>query len=507
MSEMRPEALFRFAKGKQIGWGNILYLVAWAGAAWAGKWISRGSSLPWLVLLVAAFAVLTTTVPLHQLFILILFVSLAYPEGTLLPYYAKLPIPGVDVWFTIGEISFLVILLAWLLTMGQNRIGTFRLTGVNRVILLLFGTTALSAVIGLLNGNYLQDVIQESRVLLLYAVAFIVTAVVLQRWGTLRDICTALLAGAAIHAALFIVALAFKPDLVYAIESFERIYRLRLGVVRQSIFVIPLAVQIGFFSDVDGRIKWLARFALLVQSTTEVLSISRGHWIGSLLAVSLVVLLNLGRRSSSHHTTTLVRVVSFSMFLVILAAIIFASLPVLLGRDAPGFLETLQSRATEIFAPEGPASVHDRLWATRQGYDFFLTSPIVGHGLGTEVTQVVTYSNIPYLHALRVDNPWIWFLIKGGIVWALVWFALLLLSPIRAYGLLRGSTGGKLDEYIRVMLIFTIASSATVLIQVVLAMSNMLIENPTYIMILASSWGAMEGIAMIQRQEKRRLST
>jgi len=123
------------------------------------------------------------------------------------------------------------------------------------------------------------------------------------------------------------------------------------------------------------------------------------------------------------------------------------------------------------------------------------------------VTQVVTSSNIPYLHALRVDNPWIWFLIKGGIVWALVWFALLLLAPIRAYGLLRGSTGGKLDEYIRVMLIFTIASSATVLIQVVFAMSNMLIENPTYIMILASSWGAMEGIAMIQRQEKRRLST
>ncbi len=459
-----------------------------------GRQIVDGSPLVWMLLIGIVLTVLIFAVPIDQLLVLVIVVGFI-GVSNVVPHFYKLP--GADVWLWPVEVGLVVVIPAWLLFLWwKHNVGPW-FTGINKLILLMMGTAMVAAFIGILRGNNVQDVTIEFRLLLPYLFGPVVTTIVLWK-QPLRVICITILVGAVVSSLLFFVALTLSPQILRGFESFEQIYRFRIGIVRQSVFVIPLALQIGFFSNIKRSVKWLARFSLMLQSVLAILSISRGRWIGLSLALCLIIFLNLSEQSYGHRAAKVGRIVSLLAFLVIATVVFLTVLPVMLGQHSAPFFETVQERTFEALSSEGPDSMWVRVEATQRGFRVFLSRPVFGHGLGTETTSVTLgYRVDPERAALRVDNFWIWSLIKGGVIWTAVWMALLVVAPLRAYHVLRKLDRIETDSYTRSLLITALVSGTVTFVKVAFALSNQIIENLMYITLLAILWGAVEGLALM----------
>jgi hypothetical protein len=483
-----------------------LRLAAIVLTAVAASQISSGSQLPWLVLLLLGSALLFLYFSLDKLLTMLIVGSLA-SQVDIFPRYFRVPVPGIDVWFASAEVLFLAVLVGWLASGWRRRKLLVHFSGINLAAVMFLGSVAFVSVVGLVNGNPVQDVILESRKLILYALIPIVSSIVPQEQSSQR-VCIAILAGAAIAAIAQLGTLIVVPEKVFEAQHFETNYRMRMGLVRMDVLIAAGALHFGFFARVRTLVRRLARLVLFAQILLSVLTISRSLWLSLVLVVALVVFINRVRRRRGAKWVTGANVAKWVAFMLLAGIAIAASLPILLGDYAPVFVQTVDRRVLDVLNEEEVSSVNQRWEATRLGFEMASSKPILGHGLGTDVSPVVGAWHSVEGRSVDLDSPLAWMVIKGGFLWPVFWLALLASAPLQALRLLKQADQRELEEYDRAVLVWTVSAGIAVLFQTILPMSHFVIENPFYIVLLCVLWGQVErirlsyvgGVTLEQRQ-------
>ncbi len=270
---------------------------------------------------------------------------------------------------------------------------------ISKAMVIFFAITTLGLLLGIINGNF-NDGLREFRPILFLFMSFLYTLLIFRRAkdSTQKRIFSILFVVISIKAiqGLFLF---FILRSGYWYKGFLRVFG-GVELLFSLWFVIFAIMMISF----GYKIKLIGLFALIVNFLIWVFSFSRSIWIAGIIAIlSSVILLSYVQKKSLKSLGLLVVIV------VILLGILMVSGG--LGYQIVDYLSTINPMSEE-------ATNRFRIFESQVAFNHIKQNPILGYGLGYEVSDPVSmsleWSEVEVQPSL-VHNTYLWIWLKMGI--------------------------------------------------------------------------------------------
>lgn len=291
-------------------------------------------------------------------------------------------------------------LTGWLLREGPTELGRQVLSSpLGRGILLFLGvclaSVATTVVFGWSPLWWFRDFVAFSTMLLFFPIAATLTS----RRGAIL-VTAALLVVILFHSVL---AVAWYAEAIATTKALWQLEWQRAPLHEVFAMTAVVAGLAGFLFTRSAKALAASVLLTLPGVAALVVSQTRGYWLATALAAGAVVLMARGRR---------VRALWFAAIVVaLIAAVGFAAL----GGKFVGVVMSMAGRLSTISSPLRALSVQERVAETRAVLALIPGSPIIGHGLGAEVSYMSPVAH-RVLTRTYTHNAYLYMLYKLGIV-------------------------------------------------------------------------------------------
>jgi len=273
---------------------------------------------------------------------------------------------------------------------------SFKLTYLKIPIILLFLFSVLAALIGFLNNNQLYYIFYEFNNLFYFCLAIPIIYLI-------KD--------PEYHKKIGIIIL-----IVSLIVAFQYIFvnlttKWRFTSFHAGIFPIVGGTLFSFLLFYKNNIKALffSGIGLLIVLIGTYLTLTRSLWISVLASLFFVLLVN--KVISRIKTLVIIIIVTLTLFFL---SDSFS------GSTNNGNTSEAQKRVQTVVTPETDISFLMRLELGYYAFQKFLENPIWGTGLADNLSYVL----FSELQVYYLDNSWLYFLWKGGLIGFLIFFIL-----------------------------------------------------------------------------------
>ncbi len=295
---------------------------------------------------------------------------------------------------------FAATVTGWFLREGPTELGRRILSSsLGRGVLLFLAVCLASVVTTVLFGWsplwWFRDFVAFSYMLLFFPIAAALTS----RRGAIL-VAAALLVVILFHSVL---AVAWYAEAIATTKAIWQLEWQRAPLHEVFSMAAVVAGLAGFLLARSARamIAWV----LLALPGVAALAVSqtRGYWLAAALAAGVVVLVSRGRR------------VRALWFAAVVLALIAAAGTLAFGGKFVGVVTSMAGRLSTISSPLRALSVQERVAETRAVLALIPGSPIVGHGLGAEVSYMSPIAH-RVLTRTYTHNAYLYLLYKLGIV-------------------------------------------------------------------------------------------
>jgi O-antigen ligase len=295
---------------------------------------------------------------------------------------------------------FVATLVGWALREGPTELGRRVLSSpLGRGILLFLGVCLASVVTAVVFGWsplwWFRDFVAFSYMLLFFPIAAALTS----RRGAV------LLTAALLIVILFhsVLAVAWYAEAIATTKAFWQLEWQRAPLHEVLPMTAVVAGLTGFLLARSARA--MAAWVLLALPGVAALAVSqtRGYWLATALAAGSVVVMARGRR------------VRALWFAAIVVALVVAVGVAVLGGKFVGVVTSMAERLSTISSPLRSLSVRERVAETSAVLALIPGSPIIGHGLGAEVSYMSPVAH-RVLTRTYTHNAYLYMLYKLGIV-------------------------------------------------------------------------------------------
>jgi len=305
---------------------------------------------------------------------------------------------------SVGELAyaalFVVTLAGWAVRQAGTEAGKRLVRSPAGASLIVFmGLCVLSIVLVVVYGTsplwWLRDLVRFSYLLLFFPIAGAAR--------TRRDaivILASLLAVILYHAGLTIT---WYAQAIHSTTALWQLSNQRVAI--HEIFAMAtLVASYAVFLRSQSRWAMLAAlFMAFIGLTALGVSFTRGYWVAAVFACTIVTFMSKG---------PVHRVATFSV--LILSGVVAGGVAVFSTKFF-GIVAFMAERASTVSSPLQALSVQERIAETRSVLEMLRTSPILGRGLGVEVSYMSPVKHFvisrPFLH-----NAYLFIWLKLGLV-------------------------------------------------------------------------------------------
>jgi len=352
-------------------------------------------------------------IPLGSLFTFLLinpvwsFYSCVFTAGVYVTSWFELKIPFKG--FLINPFDFLFMILIFSFFLRSMLDKTYTKVIKNNLFLLLVVTlfyAVFSGILGMINGNKLADILKDFRIFYLFlSMVYFSTFF----FKSTNDV--VLFGKVIIAIGIFI---SFEQIGYFIIHlNVANVWLTRNIAIPAQIIPFALAYLYCFRNNLGNPIInkfWIIIAALFLLAIT--VSFTRSIYLQTLFTLFLAVLMS----SKTPVSSIFKMIISLTLFAIILGPISKAFLGVNIN-------EGVFRRLSLFFTNSKDLALQHRFSESVYAFKMFLSHPIIGTGLGTRL--IFLNPEIQKMEqTLYLENSFLWYLVKSGIIGALLifWF-------------------------------------------------------------------------------------